>query len=116
MIFTVILLIKQQLYLDFIATLYGGLTCWNINTIKCRVDLDSIVFTEEWPTRNLQLMSPQGALEEHLKSDVIYKLQCTQFTTNVLTPRDNVNYPKPSPVPSRPGLELAEMVVYAADH
>ena len=115
MIFTVILLIKQQLYLDFI-TLYGGLTCWNINTIKCRVDLDSIAFTEKWPTRKLQLMSPQGALEEHLKSDVIYKLQCTQFTTNVLIPRENVNSPKPSPVPSRPRLELAEMVVYAADH
>lgn len=59
---------------------------------------------------------PQGALEEHLKSDVIYKLQCTQFTTNLLTPRDDVNPPTPSPVSSRPGWELAEKAVYAADH
>lgn len=59
---------------------------------------------------------PQGALEEHLKSDVIYKRQCIQFTTNLLTPRDDVNSPTPSPVSSRPGLELAEMAVYAADH
>lgn len=106
-IFTAVLLIKQQLYLDFCYIIWWSYLL-EYQHYQMQSWLDSIVFTEEWSTRNLQPNGPQGALEEHLKSDVIYKLQCTQFTTNLLTPRDDVNPPTPSPVSSRPGWELAE--------
>lgn len=56
------------------------------------------------------------ALEEHLKCNVLYKIQCTQVTTNLPILWGDSEFPNAALRPSRPGLERVDTAVCAADH